>query len=105
LSHLKIEDIPAKRMDAKSLAILSVLREYRFAPAGTFGYSRAEVMRGGVDTDMVDPSTMMSRVVKGLYFAGEVLDVTGELGGYNLQWAFSSAVRAAESINREIGVG
>jgi predicted Rossmann fold flavoprotein len=105
LSHLKIEDIPAKRMDAKSLDRLSVLREYRFAPAGTFGYSRAEVMRGGVDTDMVDPSTMMSRVVKGLYFAGEVLDVTGELGGYNLQWAFSSAVRAAESINREIGVG
>jgi len=44
---------------------------------------------------MIDPETMQSRLVKGLYFTGEVMDVTGELGGYNLQWAFSSAMAVA----------
>ena len=70
---------------------ISIIQKYEFSPAGTFGFSKAEVTRGGICTDEVDPFTMMSKLEPNLYFLGEVLDVTGELGGYNLQWAFSSA--------------
>lgn len=70
---------------------LEMLKSYRFAPAGNFGYSKAEATRGGVNTSEVDANTMMSRKEENLFFIGECLDVTGELGGYNFQWAFSSA--------------
>ncbi len=70
---------------------LSMLKSYRFAPAGNFGYSKAEVTRGGIATDEVDVEGMMSLKEPNLFFLGECLDVTGELGGYNFQWAFSSA--------------
>jgi len=70
---------------------LEMLKSYRFAPAGNFGYSKAEVTRGGVNTSEVDGTTMMSLKEENLFFIGECLDVTGELGGYNFQWAFSSA--------------
>jgi predicted flavoprotein YhiN len=70
---------------------LEMLKSYRFAPAGNFGYSKAEVTRGGIDTEEIDVENMMSQKIKNLYFIGECLDVTGELGGYNFQWAFSSA--------------
>jgi len=70
---------------------LEMLKSYRFAPAGNFGYSKAEVTRGGVNTSEVDATTMMSLKEENLFFIGECLDVTGELGGYNFQWAFSSA--------------
>jgi predicted flavoprotein YhiN len=74
------------------------LKRYTFAPAGTFGYSKAEVTRGGVDTNEIDSRTMMSKKCKGLYFVGEILDVTGRLGGYNFQWAFSSAYVCARGL-------
>lgn len=77
---------------------LHTLNSYKFAPAGTFGYNKAEVTKGGVDTNEIDQLTMMSKKVENLYFIGEVLNVTGELGGYNFQWAFSSAVICAKSI-------
>ena len=77
---------------------LSLIKSYAFAPAGTFGYTKAEVTKGGISTDEIDPLTMQSHLVDGLFFAGEVVDVTGQLGGYNFQWAFSSAVVAARSI-------
>jgi len=70
---------------------LEMLKSYRFAPAGNFGYAKAEAMRGGVCTDEIDANTMMSLKEKNLFFIGECVDVTGELGGYNFQWAFSSA--------------
>jgi len=66
------------------------IHNYTFAPAGNFGYTKAEVTKGGVDTSELD-NFLQSIFQKDLYFIGEVLDVTGELGGYNLQWAFSSA--------------
>ena len=72
---------------------ITSLHGYRFAPAGNFGFSKAEVTKGGVVTDEIDPKTMMSRKCEGLYFLGEALNVTGELGGYNFQWAFSTAQR------------
>lgn len=63
-------------------------------PAGTEGYAKAEVTAGGVDTHELDARTMESQKVAGLFFVGEVVDVTGWLGGYNFQWAWSSAVAA-----------
>jgi predicted Rossmann fold flavoprotein len=100
LEHLEIADRPASSLDGGTWKRLERLRDYRFAPAGTFGYGKAEVTRGGVATEEIDPETMESRLVPGLYFVGEVLDVTGELGGYNFQWAFSSAAVCAEALNR-----
>jgi len=70
---------------------LEMLKSYSFAPAGNFGYAKAEATRGGICTDEIDANTMMSTLEENLYFVGECLDVTGELGGYNFQWAFSSA--------------
>ena len=94
----KIPDIPYSQMDETAKQRFSLLKSYAFAPAGTFGYSKAEVTKGGVKTGEIDPETMQSRLVPGLFFAGEVVDVTGRLGGYNFQWAFSSAVVAARGI-------
>ena len=67
-------------------------------PNGTEGYRTAEVTMGGVDTDHISSKTMEAKAVPGLYFIGEVLDVTGWLGGYNFQWAWSSAFACAEHI-------
>lgn len=65
-------------------------------PVGTEGYRTAEVTLGGVDTDALDPRTMEARAVPGLYFIGEVVDITGWLGGYNFQWAWSSGWAAGQ---------
>ncbi len=102
LRHLGIEERPLDRLDSDERSRLRSLSAYEMAPAGTFGYTKAEVTRGGVSTEAIDPETMESRVAPGLYCVGEVLDVTGRLGGYNLQWAFSSATAAARALNREM---
>jgi predicted flavoprotein YhiN len=65
-------------------------------PQGTEGYEIAEVTAGGVDTDAISSKTMEAKAVPGLYFIGEVLDVTGELGGYNLHWAWASGYVAGQ---------
>jgi predicted Rossmann fold flavoprotein len=70
------------------------IHAWRLTPAGTEGYAKAEVTAGGVDTRELDAKTMESRRVPGLFFIGEVVDVTGWLGGYNFQWAWASAVSA-----------
>jgi len=102
LLQLKIEDKAGSAITLEELQKLYILNSYTFAPAGTFGYGKAEVTKGGVNTDEVEVSTMESRKTKGLYFTGEVLDVTGRLGGYNFQWAFSSAYVCARAIKREM---
>ena len=73
------------------------LKTFSFIPQSTVGYEKAEVTRGGVDTNDISSKTMESKLVPGLYFAGEVLDVTGLLGGYNFQWAWSSGWVAGRS--------
>ena len=98
LLQFGIEDKTGSKLTSDELALLQSLNHYTFAPAGTFGYSKAEVTKGGVCTDEVDADTMMSQKENGLYFIGEVLDVTGRLGGYNFQWAFSSAYLCSKSI-------
>ncbi len=67
-------------------------------PAGTEGYAKAEVTAGGVDTDELSAKTMESRKVRGLYFIGEVVDVTGHLGGFNFQWAWASGFCAGQAL-------
>lgn len=74
------------------------LTRWQIKPSGTEGYRTAEVTLGGVDTEGLSSKTMESNVASGLYFIGEVVDVTGHLGGYNFQWAWSSAFAAAEAI-------
>jgi predicted Rossmann fold flavoprotein len=73
---------------------LQQIESYSFSPAGNFGYKKAEISRGGVSTDEVDSRNMESKIVPNLHFIGEVLDINGEVGGYNLQWAWSSAYSA-----------
>jgi len=72
------------------------LRDWRLMPVGSEGYRTAEVTLGGVDTDALDARTMEAKGVPGLYFVGEVVDVTGWLGGYNFQWAWSSGWAAGQ---------
>ena len=79
-------------------ALSTALHRWQIVPQGTEGYRTAEVTLGGVDTDGLDSKTMMSKTVPGLYFIGECVDVTGWLGGYNFQWAWSSAVAAGRAI-------
>ncbi|MCL5022867.1 MAG: NAD(P)/FAD-dependent oxidoreductase [Nitrospirae bacterium] len=82
---------PLNQFTGKELeAVACGLRTWRITPAGTEGYGKAEVTRGGIDTDELSSKTMEAKKVPGLFFAGEVIDVTGLLGGYNLHWAWAS---------------
>ena len=74
------------------------LHEWILVPADTEGYEKAEVTAGGVDTDELSSKTMESRKVPGLFFIGEVVDVTGHLGGFNFQWAWASAAAAGRAL-------
>jgi predicted Rossmann fold flavoprotein len=74
------------------------LHEWVVVPADTEGYEKAEVTAGGVDTDELSSKTMESRKVPGLFFIGEVVDVTGHLGGFNFQWAWASAAAAGRAL-------
>lgn len=75
-----------------------ILHQWQIQPNGTEGYRTAEVTLGGVDTQMLSSKTMEAKQVSGLYFIGEVVDVTGWLGGYNFQWAWSSAWACAQAL-------
>jgi predicted Rossmann fold flavoprotein len=92
---------PLRQYRAAELQALGArLQAWSVTPNGTEGYRTAEVTEGGVDTDGVSSSTMESRKQPGLYFLGEVLDVSGQLGGYNFQWAWASAHAAAQALSR-----
>lgn len=86
---------PLNQYSPKALAALADrLKNWQVTPTGTMGYSKAEVTCGGVDTKALSSKTMESNEVPGLYFVGEVMDVTGQLGGYNFQWAWASGYAA-----------
>ncbi len=74
------------------------IHSWTVLPSGTEGYEKAEVTGGGVDTDELSPKTMESRKVTGLFFIGEVVDVTGHLGGFNFQWAWASGASAGRAL-------
>jgi predicted Rossmann fold flavoprotein len=91
LGYFKIDNKPMKQYQGKQLhGIAEQFKQWQLKPNGTEGYRTAEVTLGGVDTDHFSSKTMESKDHPGLYFIGEVLDVTGWLGGYNFQWAWSS---------------
>lgn len=90
---------PLNEIADKTLETFSnLLHRWTLFPSGTVGYSKAEVTRGGVDTNELSSKTMESKKVPGLYFIGEVVDVTGWLGGYNFQWAWSSGWCAGQVV-------
>ena len=74
------------------------IHQWALVPVGTEGYGKAEVTAGGVDTDELSAKTMESRKVPGLFFIGEVVDVTGQLGGFNFQWAWASGASAGQAL-------
>jgi predicted Rossmann fold flavoprotein len=84
--------------DAEVETVASLLHDWRISPAGTEGFQKAEVTKGGVDTDELSSKTMEARRVPGLYFVGEAVDVTGQLGGYNFQWAWASGHAAGQHV-------
>jgi predicted Rossmann fold flavoprotein len=91
LPYLNIDNKPLKQYQGKQLEqVAQALHQWQLKPNGTEGYRTAEVTLGGVNTDHFSSKTMMAKDHPGLYFIGEVLDVTGWLGGYNFQWAWSS---------------
>ncbi|MBY0472607.1 NAD(P)/FAD-dependent oxidoreductase [bacterium] len=92
-------ELPLPQVSEKALkALCENLHHWKFIPKGTVGYSKAEVTRGGVDTDELSSKTMESKKNPGLYFIGEVVDVTGWLGGYNFQWAWASGWAAGQVV-------
>lgn len=99
LCEVWLPNRPMKQYNEPQLRELAgVLQSWPLVASGTEGYRTAEVTLGGVDTDGLSSSTMMSRHVPGLYFIGEVVDVTGWLGGYNFQWAWASGHAAGQSV-------
>lgn len=91
---ITLADLNAEQMDL----IASKFNHWQLIPSGTEGYRTAEVTLGGIDTDEVSSKTMMSKQQPGLYFIGEVVDVTGHLGGFNFQWAWASGWAAAQYV-------
>ncbi len=93
-THLPLAEIS----DEKLMFVAQQLNHWQFKPNGTEGYRTAEVTRGGVDTDEVSSKTFEVHKIKGLFLIGEVLDVSGHLGGYNFQWAWSSGHAAGQFV-------
>lgn len=100
LASIELEDKAVSSYSKEEQEKLKVLKNYEFSPAGNFGYTKAEVTKGGIDTSYINAYTMESLVKDDLYFLGECLDVTGELGGYNFQFAFASAYMCAKELNQ-----
>ncbi len=89
-----LAEVPGARLER----VAALVSDWRLVPVGSEGYRTAEVTLGGVDTDALDGRTMAAKAVPGLYFVGEVVDVTGWLGGYNFQWAWSSGWAAGQVV-------
>jgi predicted Rossmann fold flavoprotein len=95
----KIENKPLNQYnDKERKQIAAQLHDWQIIPSGTVGYSKAEVTCGGIDTHALSSKTMECTEVPGLYFIGEVVDVTGQLGGYNFQWAWASGYAAGQAV-------
>lgn len=93
------ENIPLNQYNEKQRKLIAAqLHDWQVTPSGTMGYSKAEVTCGGIDTKALSSKTMECNAVPGLYFIGEVIDVTGQLGGYNFQWAWASGYAAGQAV-------
>ncbi len=97
--HSKIANLPLNQYNDKQRKLIAdQLHDWQVFPSGTVGYSKAEVTCGGIDTRALSSKTMECIEIPGLYFIGEVVDVTGQLGGYNFQWAWASGYAAGQAI-------
>lgn len=92
--QLKIASL--SKADAKLVS--DSIHQFKVKPAGDKGYNKAEVMRGGIATDELNPKTLESKKQEGLYFGGEAVDITGWLGGYNFQWAWAAGFAIAQDL-------
>ena len=92
-----VKDLTDKQLNE----LINLLFDWRFLIKGSKSFHDAQVTAGGVSTDQINPMTMESKIVKGLFFTGEVMDIDGRCGGYNLQWAWSSGYLAGESAAKE----
>jgi len=103
LKEAKIEDFHKPccnlEVDEKN-AIYSLLKQWQFEVSGTNSFANAQVTAGGVNTKEVNPQTLESNIVPNLFFAGEILDVDGDCGGFNLQWAWSSGTIAGKNASK-----
>ena len=103
LTETQFKDGRMQQLNKKQIKqIASQLHHWRLKPNGTEGYRTAEVTVGGVDTNELSSKTMQSKKIPGLYFIGEVVDVTGHLGGFNFQWAWSSGYTAGLAVADKI---
>lgn len=94
---IKDLNVPVGNLSAGDIRkIAEILSDWRFNITGTRSWPSAQVTAGGVDTSGIDPRTLESRFIKGLFFAGEIIDIDGECGGFNLQWAWSSGFTAGK---------
>lgn len=100
LNSINLDDKAVSSLNKEEKENLAQIKNYEFSPAGTFGYSKAEVTSGGILVDEINQESFESLKQEGLYFVGECLDITGQLGGYNFQMYFSQAVMCARWINR-----
>jgi len=96
--HEQLANVPDRVLED----VADRLEAWEFHPTGTEGYAKAEVTAGGIDTDALSSKTMEVKAVPGLFFIGEAVDVTGWLGGYNFQWAWSSGVASGRAIGARI---
>jgi predicted Rossmann fold flavoprotein len=97
--EISLPSRPMKQYNVPQLRDIAMqLSDWPLVASGTEGYRTAEVTLGGVDTDQLSSTTMQSRRVPGLYFIGEVVDVSGWLGGYNFQWAWASGHAAGMAL-------
>ena len=97
-NDIPLEDRLGDMSDKRIAEVAAMLSDWQVTPQGTEGYRTAEVTLGGIATDALEARTLMARSTPGLFFIGECVDVTGWLGGYNFQWAWSSAMACADAI-------
>lgn len=97
-SEIDLQGRLADQSDSALSALCAKLQDWQLTPSGTEGYRTAEVTVGGIDTDGLSSKTMEAKTVPGLFAIGEAVDVTGWLGGYNFQWAWSSAIAVARAL-------
>lgn len=94
---IKMNDDIKKLSDMDIKKIAEKIKSYRVKTAGTMSWNNAQVTAGGIETKDFDPTTMESKLIKGIFAAGEILDIDGDCGGYNLQWAWSSGYIAGKN--------
>lgn len=95
---LEIDEPIAEMSNERIKTLTKIIKTFQIEPVSTVGYVKAEVTRGGINTAELSSKTMATKKIPGLYFIGEVMDVTGRLGGYNFQWAWSSGYAAGQDV-------